>query len=370
MSVPAAGRRGQPLIFLFCLIGGWAMLRVATWENPWPQQIVPEWIAPAMEQLALAPGANTEPATGSQASMASAKALTVKTPSAPPLFAESTRELLDAQSIAREFAIGRTVAGHNLVWMSAMSRLPMPNTVAAVLDGRREAVAAPSYVDDGETRPARWRFDGWLQLRGGTSTAATGGVRPASYGASQLGGVLAYRLFPRSQRDPAIYLRASSALREPGESEAAIGLRARPVTGLPISLHAELRATQRPDRAELRPAAFAVIGFEDRDLPLGLGARGYAQAGYVGGTFATGFADGHLIVDYPVASFDLGDVRTGAGAWGGVQRDAARIDVGPTASVDLEFGEVPARVSVDYRIRVAGDAEPGNGPALTLSTGF
>jgi len=49
---------------------------------------------------------------------------------------------------------------------------------------------------------------------------------------------------------------------------------------------------------------------------------------------------------------------------------AAGLDVGPSASLDLKIGAALARVSMDYRLRVAGDAEPGSGVAITLSTGF
>ncbi len=64
------------------------------------------------------------------------------------------------------------------------------------------------------------------------------------------------------------------------------------------------------------------------------------------------------------------DLRAGAGAWGGAQEDAARLDIGPSASVSFQLGEGRGRLAADYRIRVAGDAEPSSGPALTLSAGF
>jgi hypothetical protein len=35
-----------------------------------------------------------------------------------------------------------------------------------------------------------------------------------------------------------------------------------------------------------------------------------------------------------------------------------------------EPGAALARVSMDYRLRMAGDAEPGSGVVITLSTGF
>jgi hypothetical protein len=39
-------------------------------------------------------------------------------------------------------------------------------------------------------------------------------------------------------------------------------------------------------------------------------------------------------------------------------------------SVYFGNGAVHSRLSLDYRFRVAGDAVPASGPALTLSAGF
>ena len=58
------------------------------------------------------------------------------------------------------------------------------------------------------------------------------------------------------------------------------------------------------------------------------------------------------------------------GAWGGAQDGASRLDIGPSAAVSFRLGEGRGRVAADYRIRVAGEAEPASGPALTLSAGF
>jgi hypothetical protein len=60
----------------------------------------------------------------------------------------------------------------------------------------------------------------------------------------------------------------------------------------------------------------------------------------------------------------------GGAAWGGAQKDASRFDIGPTLRLDLSVGEVPARISVDWRERVAGDAAPESGVAATVSTRF
>lgn len=120
----------------------------------------------------------------------------------------------------------------------------------------------------------------------------------------------------------------------------------------------------------LRPAAFLSGGVEAAPLAAGITARGYAQAGYVGGRDATAFADGSLAAEKPVWRGPHALLTTGGGAWGGAQRGAARLDLGPTASLRFRLGDAIARLSADYRLRVAGNAEPASGAALTLSAGF
>jgi hypothetical protein len=38
--------------------------------------------------------------------------------------------------------------------------------------------------------------------------------------------------------------------------------------------------------------------------------------------------------------------------------------------IETRIADTPARLSVDWRQRIAGDAEPGSGLAVTLSTRF
>jgi hypothetical protein len=65
------------------------------------------------------------------------------------------------------------------------------------------------------------------------------------------------------------------------------------------------------------------------------------------------------------------DTRIGAGIWGGVQKGAARLDAGPSASVAMPLGRgTNGRIAIDWRFRLAGEAVPDSGPALTLSAGF
>jgi hypothetical protein len=197
---------------------------------------------------------------------------------------------------------------------------------------------------------------------------------PPSYGRSQAGGVIRYSLAPASPLRPQVYLRASAALTGAQEQEVAAGVSARPLTGLPLRLAVEARVGETARGTRLRPAAFAVTEFPPVRLPLGMRAEAYAQAGYVGGDYATAFVDGQARVERPLLRSSQTELSAGAGAWGGAQRDAARFDVGPTVAVSFRLGPRSfggrGRVAVDYRFRVAGDAAPKSGPALTLSAGF
>ena len=107
------------------------------------------------------------------------------------------------------------------------------------------------------------------------------------------------------------------------------------------------------------------------DLPLRMRSEFYLQAGYVGGNFASAFADGLLRVDRRLVRLGRGDLRAGGGIWGGAQRGASRLDIGPSAVIAMPVGDrAGARLGIDWRFRVAGNAAPSSGPAVTLSAGF
>ena len=150
-----------------------------------------------------------------------------------------------------------------------------------------------------------------------------------------------------------------------------MGASVRLVPSLPVRVAAEGRVTETAAGREVRPAIFAVTELPPARLPLGLRGEGYAQAGDVGGNYATAFVDGQARVDGKLARpGEDTELRAGLATWGGAQKGAARLDVGPSATLSFRLGEARSRVAVDYRIRVAGDAEPGSGPVVTFSAGF
>lgn len=262
--------------------------------------------------------------------------------------------------------------GHQLLWAAAMAHLPPPHRLTG------EAVTPtrlPSRVAEQSRKQDRWSLDAWAFWREGSENASTTVGRAPVYGASQAAALLRYRLAPSNPRDPRAYVRIYKALVTKGESEVAAGLSARPLAGLPLRAHAEIRATHYSNDTEVRPAAFVTTELDPVVLPAGIRAEIYGQGGYVGGESKSAFADGqlHVLRDlgaFDLGVFDLGKVSLGGGAWAGAQKGSSRVDLGPSMRLDLSIGETPARLSVDWRERVAGDAAPDSGVAVTLSTRF
>jgi hypothetical protein len=207
-----------------------------------------------------------------------------------------------------------------------------------------------------------------LLRRGGGAASAEPSI--ATYGASQVGAVLRYRLWPGNAHRLTSYVRVSAALNGSGEREAALGLSVRPIGALPVFVAGEGRVSQLSGRVVVRPAVMAVTELPPIALPRGARAEFYLQGGYVGGLGATPFIDGQLRIDRRVARLGRVELRAGGGVWGGAQRGAGRLDLGPAMTLQASRGPAAARLGLDWRFRLMGAAEPASGPALTMSAGF
>ena len=399
-------RRGQPLIVLVLLLGGWVSARAMMWDGAGLPEVKPlsiAAIAPAdspawpNRQARLAdssdpatipvePGISRPgdivdmPLTADQPPASSSFAYQPEVPDLAPSGA-APLPALRATHESRQFLpppppLIRPVppavaAGHQLLWMAAMAHVPMPAELLGL--PARVFAPVPFYPAGSEPRQSasRWSADSWVLWRRGSRLAPAGGLLTPSYGASQAGAVLRYRLAPDSALRPAAYLRATTALNGSGEREAALGLSLRPISRLPLSLQGEARFTSTPGGTMVRPAAFVVTELPPFALPLGLRGEAYGQAGYVGGRFATGFADGQLRIDRRLISLGKAEMRLGGGSWGGIQKGASRLDAGPSLIIGQPLGgPASMRLAADWRFRVAGKAAPGSGPAVTLSAGF
>ncbi len=216
-----------------------------------------------------------------------------------------------------------------------------------------------------------WHVDAWYGWRPGSALprVAAGGPLGAAYGGTQ-GGVLVRYDLGRDGRRPQIYLRAVHAPSRPAQNDLAAGLGLRPLPGVPVRFQGEARVTRTGADARLRPAIAAVSELPPVELPMGFRIEAYGQAGWVGGRESTGFVDGQARMDRSMADIGGANIRLGLGAWGGAQKYAGRLDIGPSLSLDLRDIGLPARAMIDYRVKIAGHARPENGVAVTVLTGF
>lgn len=389
-----AAFRGQPLLLLAGVLAGWLALRVALWQSPFeavltaarpaspvmvaagtPVSSVQDGSAAAIRQARLDP-----PAGGARSRPALWHLWKVPPGPAPtPFHDEPAPAAAPTHTVERP----RVAIEHSVLLALGLSRMQLPQAFAAYLPAAEPAPAGVAAGTAVAAAPAaapamasafvsRWSADGWLLLRRDGDRAPPGPILSArpGYGRSQTGAVIRYSLAPASPLRPQAYLRVAAALAGPREREAAAGLSLRPLLAVPLRFAAEARASESKAGTRVRPAAYVVTEFPPLDLPLRLRGEAYLQGGYAGGEFATAFVDGQARVERPLARLGETELLGGAGVWGGAQKGAARLDIGPTAAVSFRLGRARGRLAADYRFRVAGDAEPASGPALTVSAGF
>jgi hypothetical protein len=212
-----------------------------------------------------------------------------------------------------------------------------------------------------QSRFDRWQLTTWAMLRNQqTGVAGSHSLAPAGQlGASQAGMRLTYNI----DRLLALSGRLSTPVGQRG-GEGAVGVRVHPVTSIPVWLTAERR--QRIGQYGDGRNAFALFlegGLYQRPLPWRFSLDGYFQGGVVGVKSRDFFVDGAVAVTRPL----FGKYSAGFGIWGGAQPGLARLDAGPRLTMRMRRN---VKVHLDWRQKLAGNARPGSGPALTLAGDF
>ncbi len=367
-------RRGQPLYALAILLLAWIGARTAVWAGS-TGYIVEPVAAQAMVPDAPAVSAD-QPASAMPPHRAAPQfAPEPSTPAASPTLRYVPEPQPSPTTVAPPAVPPKLAADHLLLLRAGVSAMPLPeNATAAETTLNRAPVP---YLPTAGAEARRWSGDGWVLWRqGGIGYNLPGAGLPGAsltsgaYGGSQAGLVLRYQLAPSSALRPTLYLRASTGLHYPRGEELAAGFAFRPLGNVPVAVMGEGRVTRTTSGSVIRPAVAVVSELPPAKLPLGIRAEAYGQAGWVGGKDQTPFIDGQARIEKPVVRSGSMELRLGAGAWGGAQKGASRVDLGPTATLDLPIGPVGSRLSADYRFRVAGNAAPGSGVAITLSAGF
>ena len=335
--------RGRPLRFLGVVLGGWIGLRVVLL---WPHLDSPGAVLRAIAPVSIA-AAEAEPPTHAAASVSLLPVPDRVSPRWRIAVARQSHRAADPRRVALAL-LGLVRFGDPIPVDGLDPLLPgLPRTAPPPTSGRP---------------PSRWSGSAWLVARGGAGIAP-GGLG-GQLGGSQAGVRLAY-LLDRKRR-VALAARATSPLGR-GLREAAVGVEWQP-TRLPVRIIAEQRFAIGGGSSG--PAIGVVGGFGPVALPLDFRLEAYGQAGVIRRRDTEAYADGAARVAHALANLGKLRLDIGAGVWGGAQRGAARLDVGPSLGITAPLGNRSVRLRLDWRQRVAGRASPGSGPALTLGSDF
>jgi len=358
---PIRTRRGHPLLALLGVLGGWGAIRAMLWED------LPS------AQSAGSPARSETTSPVFHVAMRPVEGFRKEAdPGGAGLFRANTAPLMRAGStqsshltVTQTLPLAGETAGPVI---AGRANAPSPWFPVVELALQEPSMLQPSALQRREARRSALSGSAWVLMRPGGGV--TLGAPRAVYGASQAGAVVRFRLFETCSLEPSGYVRAYAALNGTQEKDVAVGLSVR-LPKVPVLASAEVRVTGNRLSTFVRPSIFVHTVLPPFQLPFHLEGEAYGQAGYVGGRGETAFADGQVRVNRVVEQGEAIEMLAGIGAWSGAQQGASRIDLGPTLTLGLRRrGSPVVRLGVDWRFRIAGNAAPESGPALTLSAGF
>ncbi len=358
--------RGRPLRFMAMLLVLWVGARVTIlwWERPAPE--TPGVTTPPVVASAKA-GEN-----GVRTARADGLAFRADGSSAGPWIPDQVRD--DGWGMAALLQVNAAPDREPDQWSLANAATAKPllstiddmpvfaNAYPPRIDQRPPSAAPVPPPSPAFVKRTPFSLYGYAYYRAGSGAAALAETR---YGGSQAGAIAGYRVAGSTRAPVEAIARLSYSPDDPRSLEPGAGLRWTPVRGL--ALAAEYRR-----RADGTGTAIAYVagGPPPQKLPAGFTLETYGQAGVYAQNGVHPFYDAQATALRPVADLAEVAIAAGAGAWSGGTDDVQRLDIGPRIAVSTSLGAARVTLTADYRIRIAGDAAPGSGPALTLSTGF
>lgn len=346
---------GRPIRFLVLVLAGWFSLRVIVlWleTGSLPEAVreaVPEPIAPLIASR-YAPAADRP-----------GNPVTATSKPGPPtplrqIAGAATRAPLgQPNDAARDSSPRRALFG-----LLARSEFgPVVPVERSQPAAEQPVQVQPQAALLNATSRNRWSASSWMIARSGVGLSS--GADAPQLGGTQAGVRLDYAI----GRRVALTGRLAAPAHGIGR-EASLGIAYQP-RGLPLRIIAEQRVAL--DKGQGGPSV-TLAGGGVIALPGRFDLTGYAQGGAVVRGRLDHFVDGSARVVRPIASLGGLEFDLGLGAWGGAQRGAARLDLGPSVSAVLPMTDRAVRVSLDWRQRVGGSARPGSGPALSIGSDF
>ncbi|MBW4330645.1 hypothetical protein KY084_07110 [Stakelama sp. CBK3Z-3] len=342
--------KGRPLRFAGSIIAGWTMVRVGfLWFSTGSltqalDQAVPLAHLPRMQTAGDSPGPIT----------AHAAIGGVRSAVAPPA-AEWPRE--KPSSNPRTAIVDQRISARR-------ERLALAGLVTFGEARARCDAPSPRLNALAPLRPAskRWQASGWIFYRPGGGDAFAANL--PSLGGSQAGFRAAYTLDTEHRLSASLRVAAPLAM---DGAELMAGIAWQPFDA-PVTVLAEERFGL--DHQGSAPSLTLVGGQGPEPVAPGVDMESYGEIGAIARDRIDYFAGASLRLSHKIARVAGQSIRIGTGAWGGIQRGAKRLDIGPSLSSDVALAGGNARLSIEWRQRVAGNAAPGSGLALTLGTDF
>lgn len=344
-------RQSRPVRAVVATLGGWTAVRAALlWPSETGVAVVTS-DAPLPEPRAKI----AQPLVPADLWTPPARAHSIEIELDPPM-----ERLADVRALAVHAAVvpGPPSPPAMGTALSKIAGVPVENFALPHIAERSGPAALPS-LPQSTTR----RFSGsfWALSRAGSGGAslANGG----QLGGSQIGARLFYAPGPKAL---ALTARASAPLasRRGREVSAGIALRGKTM-GIIVEQRFALDSGGRD-----APAVTVYGGVSEVKLAKAIRLDGYAQAGLVGINHPQAFIDGAVRVETTLLEEGRSRLSAGIAISGGAQPGVSRLDVGPQIVARVPVGDTPVRISAEWRQRIAGNAAPDSGPAITVGFDF
>lgn len=197
-------------------------------------------------------------------------------------------------------------------------------------------------------------------------------------GASQTGVAATYTVNPLSRHPVSLLARLTAAGAPDGRidsdtAEAAVGIRVQPLAGIPVAVDVERRiGIGYWARDEWAARVMGGTNASAHAFGVPIAWEAFGEAGIVGVKSRDLYAGAQVRAATPVFNSSRLSIDGGAGAWAAAQHawgdTVSRFDIGP--SMRLVVHPFPVSAQIDYRLRAAGNALPGSGPAVTIAGQF
>lgn len=345
MSDTENTRTSRPLRALFVLLVAYAGARIALlWQ---PAGVLPETALPT-RAVAYQPLTVARP---------SADVKWVPSPSGPPASVAIALDTVvppraHARSVETAVFVNPSVVPSWLQTAVVIERAAQTPASSSTLVAKSLPIAAQLILPPA-SKIELWSGSFYAVTRGAGSV----GTAPLLGGTQA--GFRAYRMVGRALAATASFAASPGA---GGTREATIGVALRASN---LGLIAERSLKIGSGGA----TGFRLFGYAGvtQALPADFRLDGYGQAGVSSGE---AFADGALAVERSLLAQGNVEVSGGASGWASIQRGARRLDVGPQLVARIPVAGQRIRVSAEWRVRVAGNANPGSGPSVTVGADF